>query len=131
MLTQNSNKSKKYLCTCSKCLKNDIEQGIGMLIPKSTRTRHRKKEKNEDYSLNLSSSSSSELVSSFSLSDVDSSSESEIFQLVEPSSSNIILYRNSENIDDTVNKNQMNMVNSDSGNECTSDSNMDDGDWMS
>ena len=45
MLTQNSNKSNKYLCTCSKCHKKDIEQGIGMVIPKSTRTiRHRKKE---------------------------------------------------------------------------------------
>lgn len=83
MLTQNSNELNKFLCTCSKCRKKDTKQGIGMLVPKSTRTRHRKKEYENklNYSLNLSSSSSSELVSNLSLSDIDSNSESEIFQL--------------------------------------------------
>ena len=82
-MSQNSNELNKVLCTCSKCCKKDTENGIGRLIPKSTRTRHRKKEHENQLEHSLSFSSSSELVSNLSLSDVDSSlAESEIFQPV-------------------------------------------------
>ncbi|CAG8565722.1 8223_t:CDS:2 [Funneliformis caledonium] len=34
------NKSNKVFCICSKCHHKDTERGIGLFIPKSTRTRH-------------------------------------------------------------------------------------------
>ena|SRR2546423_777828 len=56
MLNQKSN---KVLCTCLKCCQNDTE-GVGLLIPKSTRTRHRKQEKIPvESNLTLSSATSS------------------------------------------------------------------------
>ena len=73
MLAQNSNELKRILCTCTKCHKKDAEKGVGMVIPKSTRTMHCKKEWDNPPSVldnTLNFSSSSELVSSLSPSDV-------------------------------------------------------------
>src|SRR5688572_7562934 len=67
-----SQKSNKVLCICLKCRQNDIKEGVGRLIPKSTRTRHRKQEKARDINSTLSSTTSS-----LSISDICSSSESE------------------------------------------------------
>lgn len=48
------------LCTCSKCRQNDTEQGIGILISKSTRTKHRKLDREQEEFSSLSSSSDSD-----------------------------------------------------------------------
>jgi hypothetical protein len=121
MLIQNSIELKKFLCTCSKCRNKDTEKRIGMLIPKSTRTRHRKKEhENPPLDYYLSSGSSSELVSSLSLSDVDSSSaESE---MVESSSNNFIYHNDILNNISNLENIDVDMANSDT----TSDSNIED-----
>jgi len=78
MSIENSKKLNRVLCTCLKCRNKDIEEGIGMLIPKSTRTRHRKKENKNSSNHSLDSSSSSELISNLSFSSIDSDSESEM-----------------------------------------------------
>ncbi|CAI2189633.1 16907_t:CDS:2 [Funneliformis geosporum] len=76
-------KSNKVFCTCSKCCHKDTKRGIGLFIPKSTRTRHRKRD-NENLSVVDSiSSSSSETASILSLSDVFTSSKSKSSVLVE------------------------------------------------
>lgn len=72
MSIENSKKLKRVLCTCLKCRNKDIEEGTGMLIPKSTRTRHRKKENKNSSNYSLDSSSSSELISNLSFSSIDS-----------------------------------------------------------
>ena len=63
MSIENSKKLNRVLCTCLKCRNKGIEEGIGMLIPKFTRTRHRKKENKNLLNYSLDSSSSSELIS--------------------------------------------------------------------
>ena len=76
-------KSNKVFCTCSKCRHKDTERGIGLFIPKSTRTRHRKRDNENPSVLDSISSSSSETASILSLSDVCTSSRSESSILVE------------------------------------------------
>src|SRR2546421_12514031 len=86
MLNQKSN---KVLCTCLKCCQNDTE-GVGLLIPKSTRTRHRKQEKIPiESNLTLSSATSS-----LSISDIRSSSESEPSTLMDSNENIDFLYSN-------------------------------------
>ena len=133
MLAQNSNELKRILCTCTKCHKKDAETGVGMVIPKSTRTMHCKKEWDNPPSVldnTLNFSSSSKLVSSLSSSDVDSSSTLAESKLIEPLSNNIIYYNSKGNNISSL----TNIVDSDMENECTSDSNMKDNlasNWIS
>ena len=97
MLGQRLNKTNKVLCTCSKCCKKDTEKGIGLLIPKSTRTRHRKQENKTPLVLDLTLDSSSEAGSSLSISDIYSSSESESSVLVDIESTYVIAFDASNN----------------------------------
>ncbi|CAG8717903.1 6790_t:CDS:2 [Funneliformis caledonium] len=75
-------KSNKVFCTYSKCHHKDTERVIGLFIPKSTRTRYHKQNDENSLVLDFISSFGSETASILSLSDVYTSSKSELSILV-------------------------------------------------
>lgn len=95
-----SQKSNKVLCTCIKCHQNDTEEGVGRLIPKSTRTRHRKQEKVPDINSTLSSTTSN-----LSISNICSSSESESSILMDLDENINFLHTNTSKINIMPNMN--------------------------
>ncbi|CAG8513551.1 434_t:CDS:2 [Funneliformis caledonium] len=71
-------KSNKVFYTCSKYRHKNTERGIGLFIPKSTRTRHHKQNDENSSVLDSILSSSSETASILNLSDVCTSSKTSL-----------------------------------------------------
>lgn len=91
--------SNKVFCNCLKCQQNDVELGIGLLIPKSTRTRHRKSNYKQPKQSEISSLSSSP------------SSSSSILISGSVNNSNMLvttnIQRSSDNLDSNFNEENM------------------------